>query len=694
MNRDDERRGNLLPRHPLARVGAIAVVLSVALGLPALSRGQVPSPSQFVAPAVLARSVPTIDGNVVADEWSDAPVLSGFIQYEPRHGETSDVRTEALVMYDRTHLYVAFRSWDEDPATGQLSQRDADLFSDDSVILLLDTSHDRQSAYYFMTNGLGTQSDGRVADDGRQVDSSWDAPWRAAAKRTEWGWTAEISIPLASLKYRAGDNRTWGLNVGRVRRRSLELSYWSGPLDNKLRVSQAGRLADLSLPAPDDRHQIVPYGMMRAERGARDDWQLGLDARYAVTAETAVYATLNPDFATIEADQEEVNLTRFELSLKEKRQFFLDGQELFGQRIQTFYSRRIADIVAGAKLLGKQGAWTTVFLTAETKHMEAAPSAHYTVGRLQRAFGRSNVAFMGANRRQNGANQGSAGLDASLFFSKSLEMTAQVVKSYGPFSRGTLAYYVRPSYDSSTGHLHVRYTHLGDRFADNANVIGFIKDDNRRELDVAGDKTFWVSDGPAERIQYQSNYNVYWGQDGALRSWEVRQSLESEFRNRWSAKASYIGDLKRYEKDFENRQFRIDAGYNTRAYQSVRAGFAFGRSFDADFRLLTAAARWKATSSLSTEYELQRLTLTPDSQGKSTWIHVIRANQFFTKDLFLRFFVQTNSAIDRRNVQAIFVYRYRPPFGTLQLAYQRGTAAFGQRSAQGNTLFLKMTTVF
>jgi hypothetical protein len=86
--------------------------------------------------------------------------------------------------------------------------------------------------------------------------------------------------------------------------------------------------------------------------------------------------------------------------------------------------------------------------------------------------------------------------------------------------------------------------------------------------------------------------------------------------------------------------------------------------------------------------------LHPDPAGQGTWIHVLRTDQFFTKDLFLRLFFQTNSAIDRRNIQAVFVYRYLPPFGTIQVAYQRGTAAFGQRSTQGDTLFLKATTVF
>jgi hypothetical protein len=123
-------------------------------------------------------------------------------------------------------------------------------------------------------------------------------------------------------------------------------------------------------------------------------------------------------------------------------------------------------------------------------------------------------------------------------------------------------------------------------------------------------------------------------------------------------------------------------------------GLEVGRNFDADFVLWTAAARHKVTSALSAEYSLERLVLDPDPERQGTWIHVLRADQFFTKDLFLRLFFQTNSAIDRKNTQVVFVYRYLPPFGTIQLAYQRGTAAFGQRSTQGDTLFLKATTVF
>lgn len=616
------------------------------------------------------------------------------MQYAPRRGDPAAQRTEVLVAYDSTHLYIAFRVFDTEEATAQLTRRDASLFDDDAVVVMLDTYHDRQSGYYFMTNLLGTQADGRIADDGRTVDGSWDASWRSAARRTSNGWAAEFAIPLASVAFRAGDNRSWGINFGRSRRRTLEQSYWAGPLDNAYRMSQAGRLDGLSLTPPPKRHQLIAYGLTRAQEGESGHSDAGLDLRYSITPQMAFSATVNPDFATIEADVEQVNLSRFEISLAEKRPFFLEGSELFRQRIRTFYTRRISDIRGGAKLFGKQGPWTLAAIYADASPSGSIPEARYSVFRAQRDVGRSNVAFMIADRDTTGEHQGSAGIDANLFFTKSIGMTAQAIQSFGPYGHGTEAFFLRPSYDSPTGHFHVRYTDLGDRFADNANVVGFIRDDDRREFDSAISKTLWIRRGAFERLGYDSNYNIFWSQSGTLRAWEIIQGLGIDFRNRMSANVHHVEDLQRFEEEFRNRRTEVSLGYNTREYQSLQVGYTFGRNFDSDLTLVTAQASYKVTPQLSVEYELDHLTLSPDPDTASTWIHVARANQFFTKDLFLRLFYQTNSAIDRRNIQAVFVWRYLPPFGTLQLAYQRGTAAFGARSDQGNTYFLKATAVF
>lgn len=650
--------------------------------------------SLFVLSARRVQPPPRIDG-VIEEVWQSAVVADNFMQYEPNRGQPSETKSQAMVLYDSGHLYIAFSLRDPQPPTAQLTRRDADLFNDDAVILMLDTYHDRRTAYYFMTNSLSTQTDGRIGDDGRTVDVTWDAPWQCASQQTEFGWTVEMSIPFTSLKYAAGDSVKWGINFGRGRRRNLETSFWAGPLDNRFRVSQAGTLIGLNIAPPLRRHQIIPYGLSQLQENQADQLDAGIDIRYALTPKMSAYATVNPDFATIEADQEQINLTRFELSLPEKRQFFIEGNELFRQRIRTFYSRRIPDITIGGKLLGKQGPWTLAALATRSEPLQDSTKATYAVARAQKdILGSSNIAFMVANRTLQGNNQGSASSDATLFFTKTLGMTAQLVRSYGHFEDDTWAYFLRPAYDSPTAHFHVRYTHLGEHVAENVNAIGFIRDDNRRELDSAFKKTFWFGSGLMERTQYGSNYNIYWGQDGTLRSWQIDQSIEIEFRNRLAFEVDYTEEFKRYEKDFQNRQIGFTIGYNTREFQSAEVGFEFGKNFDSDFRLWTAEAGYKLTAQLSLEYELQRLTLNPDPELESTWIHVVKANQFFTKNLYLRLFFQTNSAIDRENLQAVFVYRYQPPFGTIQLAYQRGTAEFGQRSEQGNTLFLKVTRVF
>jgi hypothetical protein len=667
------------------------VFVLTAAGL-AFSLGLQSDPG-FVISAFKVGSAPAIDGVVDESEWRGAAVATGFLQYLPQRGEPASQPTEVLLGYDNETLYVAFRVRDDREPTAQLTRRDAQLLDDDAVVVVLDTHGDRQSAYYFITNLLGTQADGRIADDGRTVDASWDGTWRAAAVRTEQGWSAELAIPFASLSFRRDSRVTWGINFGRSRRSTLETSFWAGPLDNLYRVSQAGALRGLDIPAPARRHQVIVYGLSRFQEDTTTRWDGGLDARYAVRPDVLLQGTVNPDFATIEADREQINLTRYELSIPEKRPFFLEGSELFRQRIRTFYSRRIADIRGGMKLNGKQGAWTGALIWANEEPAPGAFTANYTVARVQRGLGRSNVAAMVADRLREGAHQGAASADATLFFTKTLGFTGQFVESYGPFDQGRRAFFLRPSYDAPTGHFHVRYSHLGESVADNADAVGFIRDDDRREFDSAIEKLLVFPGGFMQQVDYSSNYNIFWSQAGLLRSWEIRQGLEFELRNRLTVELGHVEDFQRFEADFRNRATDVTIGYNTREYESVEVGYRFGRNFGSDLRLWTASAAYKPTRQLSVEYELERLTLEPDPDAESTWIHVVRANHFFTPDLFLRLLYQTNTGSDRKNVQAVFVWRYLPPFGTLQLAFQRGPLRLGSQIDE-SALFVKGTVVF
>jgi hypothetical protein len=656
----------------------------------------------FVLQAAVTAEPPEIDGTLDVKEWAGAAVAQDFMQYQPARGRPSEVESQAMVLYDSSHIYIAFRLYDSQPPTAQLTRRDADLLDDDAVVVLLDSFNDNRTGYFFMTNLLATQADGQIRDDGRTVDDTWDATWAVAAQRTDFGWTVEMAIPFVSIGYVAGEDVAWGINFGRSLRRSLELSFWAGPLENEARVSQAGSLVGLNVAPQARRQRIIPYGLSRLQEDTKTHVQAGVDARYAVTPEMAAYLTVNPDFATIEADQERVNLTLFEVALDEKRPFFLESAQQFRQRIRTFYTRRIVDIRAGGQFLGRTGPWTLSGIVTYSKIAPdpepgepEPPKATYAIGRVQRdVWGSSNVAVMFANRTLDGRYRGSASTDATLFFTRTLGMTAQFAHSWGPFDVGAQAYFVRPAFDSPTTHFHVRATHVGHRFADNVNVIGFVRDDNRRELDSAFDHTFWIERGALQAVEYNSNYNIYWSQRGILRSWQIDQSVEIELRNRVSAELDYTEEYKRCGKEYRNTQLGLELGYNTREFSSVRAGFTGGTNFDSDFQLWTIEAAYKLTPQLSVEYELERLVLKPDPGDESTWIHVIRVDQFFTPDLFVKVFFQTNSAIERENIQAVFVWRYKPPFGTVQLAYQRGTAELNEPSEQGHTLFLKLTTVF
>jgi len=207
-----------------------------------------------------------------------------------------------------------------------------------------------------------------------------------------------------------------------------------------------------------------------------------------------------------------------------------------------------------------------------------------------------------------------------------------------------------------------------------------------------------------ERIRYRSNYNIYWGLNGTLRSWQIDEELETDLKNKISLEVNHTQEYKLYEKEFRNHRTELTLGYNTREWQSAKIEYSFGRNFDLDFRLWEGKLNYKLSQDFSLEYSLTRLVYEPDPEGENTWIHVVRATNYFTKDLFLKIFYQINSAIDKKNIQVLFVYRFQPPFGLIQLAYQKfgliqlayqkGTARFGERGTQGHTLFLKVAYMF
>lgn len=645
-----------------------------------------------------------VDGFLNEPVWEKATEISDFIQFEPERGKPASLTTTVKVLYDENFIYFGFLCYDTQPdrIISRMTKRDAELTGDDAAVVFLDTFHDRRNCYFFVTNLLGTQLDGKIAENGLRRETTWDGIWKSAGQKTDFGWSAEIAVDLGSLKYEPGKNKTWGLNVGRTIPRVLEESFWAGPLESSRKVSQYGVINRLDLRKTEKKAQIIPHIISKLEEGEKSELEGGIDARYAFSQMVSGNLTINPDFATVEADQEEINLTRFELSLAEKRNFFLEGSEIYQQRIRLFYSKRISDIYGGVKFYGKSGGYEFSGLSAQTKkdQLDGEDSANFTIFRLKKDIMKSStIGFLAANKLIGGKNKGTAGIDTSLYFTDTFKFTGQFALSYGDYNNNNIAFFLRPSYDSATFHIHLRYTQLGRRFRDNANEVGFISDDNRHELDSAVEKTFWLKKWGFDRIQYESNYNIYWGMDGTLRSWKIDEGFTFDLQNKFSIDIEHHQEYKAqddefFEKDFRNYETEFELGYNTREWQHAQISYGFGRNFDSDFQLVEGSLNYKLTQDFSLQYSLTRLILEPDPEGETTWIHVIRATNYFTNDLFVKVFYQINSAIDKKNIQVLFVYRFQPPFGFIQLAYQKGTARFGERGTQGHTLFLKIAYMF
>jgi len=639
-----------------------------------------------------------IDGEIVVDGsldeavWALSDSITGFTQFEPVYNAPSAYGTTVRVLYNDRMLFFAFTCMDPEPdkITAKITRRDDDLPKDDGVVVFLDTFHDRSNCYFFAVNPLGTQSDGRFSDNGRTSDVNWDTRWESAARITPFGWTAEFGIPFDVLKFDAKSS-VWGFNAERRTARSLERSFWVRDLTAKFRVSQFGTLTGLDLEGlAVKRHTIIPYAQFQFDRGGRVRDEYGVDVRYNLSSNLGLEATINPDFATIETDVERVNLTRFELSYPEKRPFFLEGAENYSTRIRQFYSRRIGEIPWGVKLNGKLSGWNLNALATRSDPASAGASvpegddALYTVFRVSRETDRgSNVGLIGANRSYRDVNSGSLGLVSTIFFTDVLGMTSQAIGTWGAADRGTWTGFVRPAYDSQFTHFHVRYSHYGEGVMENMNAVGFVRDDDRREVDSNLRKTFWINRYGVESVSPGINYNRYWGHDGVLRRWEDTNSLSAKFLKKWEFSLRHTEERIRFEKVFRNRSVSGEIGFDDKMGKAFSIEYSGGRNYDRDLERLAGEVDVKVLDGWDVTYYFAKHWFRPAAPDDNTWIHYVRSTYYVNTDLYFKLFYQTRHAFERsfpdpsfdllrKNLQLVFVWRFIPPFGSLQLAYQEG----------------------
>ena len=451
-----------------------AVGPSAAQGLPAAgspaSLPLVEGPPAPIAPATINRdergratmravrlTTPlTLDGLLNEEVYAAVAAAGGFIQQAPREGDPATEQTEMWVLFDDTNLYISVRCFDSHPEreiATELRRDDSGLIQNESISLVLDTFYDRRNGFTFQTGPLGTIREQAIVDG--QLNESWNTVWDVRSARSDRGWTTEMVIPFKSLRYAGSGPQVWGINVRRIVKWKNEYSfltgvpaaYGSGGVN---RLNVAATLVGVETPLQSKNLELKPYATasLITDRSVAvpvsNDLakNVGLDFKYGLTRGLVADATVNTDFAQVEEDLQQVNLTRFSLFFPEKREFFLEGQGIFafgGAQLTSFgggigrevpilfFSRRIGlsqgqsvPVVAGGRLTGRAGAYSIGALNIQTddKPSAGAPATNFSIVRVKRNILRRSSIGVIATRRDPGAADSNvaAGLDASFDF--------------------------------------------------------------------------------------------------------------------------------------------------------------------------------------------------------------------------------------------------------------------------------------
>ena len=366
-----------------SRILAGAIVLAGLVNAPAGATAT----TAGVARAAPAGGGVRLDGRLDEAAWAGAAAIGPLTQTEPEEGVPPTEATEVRLLVGDQALYVGVRCFDRDPGgiVATKMGRDGELEGDDHVLVVLDTFGDRRNGFFFGVTPRGARAEGQIANNAESLNFDWDGIWDAAARVDGEGWTAELAIPFKTLRFRAG-LPAWGLNVQRYLARRQETHRWTAARRDVWisNLSEAGRLEGLEGARQGRGLDVRPY-LSGGETNGAADWKVGGDAFKNLTPNLTASLTINTDFAETEADDRQVNLTRFPLFYPEKRSFFLEGAGIFeaaglgssNSDLLPFYSRRIGllqgrevPILAGLKASGRVGAWNVGFLDAETDEVD------------------------------------------------------------------------------------------------------------------------------------------------------------------------------------------------------------------------------------------------------------------------------------------------------------------------------------
>ncbi len=525
-----------------------------------------------------------LDGALDESVYETVPPVGGFLQQLPDEGAPTTERTEAWVFYDDSTVYVGARLWDSAPESQWIANemvRDSfQLVNNDYFSVAFDTFYDRRNGVSFMVNPIGGFMDYEISDEGFS-NADWNPIWDVRTGRFDGGWTVEMEIPFKSLRYRPGASQIWGFQLGRAIRWKNEQTYLTpvpasaGP--GEFRLSVAGTLTGVEVQPGNRTLEVKPYaiGSLATDVNAvprisnDGDGDFGFDVKYGVTQNLTADFTYNTDFAQVEVDQQQVNLTRFSLFFPEKREFFLEGQGIFdfgrgvtiigggsggvqrggggffgGGDVPTlFFSRRIGlesgqavPILGGGRLTGKAGKFSIGAVNIQTDDAPSvgALSTNFTVLRVKRdILRRSRIGGIFTGRSVSTVGAGSNevyGLDALFSFYDNVNFNGYYARTRTPGLDGDDASYQgRFNYTGDRYGFELDHLRVGDHFNPE---IGFLRrDDFRRTFTTARFSPRPASIRAVRQFTWEASLDYIQNGAGLIETRIAQARFETEFEN-------------------------------------------------------------------------------------------------------------------------------------------------------------------
>lgn len=676
-----------------------------------------------------------IDG-FIDEIWSKADSIEGFIQLQPYNGKPSIRRTVAKLLTTEDALYCLMVMYDS-KSNIQANTGKLDDFTGDVVSLMLDTFNDKKTAYKFAVSASGVRSDARMLDDGRNRDYSWDGIWFADAKVYDWGYVVEMEIPYKSIQY---DEKLteWGMDLDRWIPEINEDSYWCGYEEIEgQRISKFGKLIfdDFKPNVKGLNLEVYPVGISKASYIDGNKYKIepnaGLDVFYNPSPKLTVMFTLNPDFAQIEADPYDFNISRYESYFNERRPFFTEGNEIFmpsGRErgsgfyrpLELFYSRRIGKklpdgsevpLVTGTKVFGRSNDWEYggfLALTGEKEYqfnnqIKSEPQAFFGSASIKKTiYGNSTVGLLYVGKHTPDGFNGVVDIDGA-FRESNWQLAYQVARSFKN-STGDFASSLGFKHGSSNWSTAVRGRYIGENF--DISEVGFVPWKGTGELVTLTGPVWIFNEGEIRQIMLYFggalDYNKqddYSDRSGVL-------GLNLQFRKNWGYEVTLIiGRSKDLDIKYDSYEANLSTWINTSPNWSANFWGGYSKTFNF-YRNYLAFYSWAGFSYSFKAAKVLRIGTSFDSyiegnpDGKIEDI-TYNARPYFSftpvNDLNFRLyidnlFIRSTDKLERVVIGFLFSYNFSPK-SWIYLAFNEFMDRSDEFDSAGNIISNRMRVV-